>query len=107
MDKDNNLKEDNLEDGAIDLWRLEAELLVDWTHDVDRAVEMPPPSTAIVDTSRISVVAALASQPPSLHGGHVACGGALPIVPQSIPPTPIVISREKKLEVAHGKQKTY
>jgi hypothetical protein len=32
---DNNLEEDNLEDEAIALERLEAELLADGTHDVD------------------------------------------------------------------------
>jgi hypothetical protein len=84
MTWDNNPEEANLEDGAIALECLEAELLADGTHDGDHAVEMPPPSTTIVGTSRFPDVAALASQPPALHGGHVAHGH----VPQPLPPTP-------------------
>jgi hypothetical protein len=47
-----NLK-DNLEHGAIALEHLEVELLIDVPHDVDHATNMPPPSSNIVNTSRI------------------------------------------------------
>jgi hypothetical protein len=90
-----------LEDGAIVLERLEAELLGDHDGDHIHAVEMPPPST-----SRFPDAGALplASQHPVLHGGHVAVGH----VPRTLPPTPTPLvhrSQEKKLEVSHGKRK--
>jgi hypothetical protein len=94
---DNNLEEANLEDGAIVLEHLEAELLGDHIHGAD----MPPPST-----SRFPDAGALplASQHPTLRGGHVAVGH----VPRTLPPTPAPLlhrSQEKKLEVSHGKRK--
>jgi hypothetical protein len=63
-----------LEDGAIALEHLEAELLVNGTLDVDHAVKMSSPSTTIVGTSRFLDEAALASQPPPFRGGGVAHG---------------------------------
>jgi hypothetical protein len=72
MTWDSNPKDANLEDGAITLDHLKADLLADGIHDSDHAVEMPPPSTTIVNTRRFPDVAALASQPPVLRGGRVA-----------------------------------
>lgn len=70
----NNRYEANLEDGAIALENLEAEILADGIHDGDHVVEMPPLSTTIASTSRFLEVAALAVQPPALLRGHVAHG---------------------------------
>jgi hypothetical protein len=66
MTWDNNL-EANLENGAITLEHLEAEIL--GSHDGDHAAEMPLPSTSrFLDAMALP----LASQPRTLHGAHVA-----------------------------------
>lgn len=98
---DNNPEENNLEDGALVLERLEDELLGDDDHQEAAAAEMPPPRLP------------LASQTPSasVRGGRAAPGrGLRPLVatqddetPQSS--TPIVHRpREKKLEISRGKR---
>jgi len=48
---DINPGEDNLEEGAIALEDLEAELLVDGTHDIDHVTKMPAPFTTISFTT--------------------------------------------------------
>jgi len=58
---DSNPEEANLEDGAIALEHWEAGILAYGTDGVDYETEMPPPSTAIVGTSMIPDVVALAS----------------------------------------------
>jgi hypothetical protein len=64
---DNNPKEVNLEDGAIVLERLEAELLGDHDGDHIHGVDMPPPSTnRFLDAKKFP----LSSQHPTLCGGH-------------------------------------
>ena len=101
---DNNLDEDKLEDGAIALKRLEAELLGDW--DGDHVVEMPPSSTSrFIDAT----ILPLALQPPSLHGGCVALGHASRPIP-STEETPILTpiahrSQEKELKISNVKRK--
>lgn len=98
---DNNPEENNLEDGALVLERLEDELLGDDDHQEAAAIEMPPPHLP------------LASQTPSASvcGGRATPGrGLRPLVatqddetPQSS--TPIVHrQREKKLEISRGKR---
>ena len=67
---DNNPKENYLEDGALAFKCLEDELF--GYDDGDCAgVEVPPPSTDRVPDAQ---VLPLASQPPSLRGGHVVVG---------------------------------
>jgi hypothetical protein len=98
---DNNPEETNLEDGAMVLERLEAELLGDHDGDHIHGADMPPPSTSRFPDATILP---LSSQHPVLHGGHAVVGR----VPQTLPPTPAPLlhrSREKKLEVSHGKRK--
>jgi hypothetical protein len=99
---DNNLEETNLEDGAMVLERLEAQLLGDHNGDRIPRVDMPPPSTSrFPDAS----VLPLSPQHPVLCGGHSVVGR----VPRTLPPSPTTLlqrSREKKLEVSRGKRKT-
>ena len=95
----NNTEESNVEDGAIALERLEAELLGDHEGDPIHTSEMPPPTTnrfldagvLPLDSQRSRICA---SQSSSSH------------VPRSLPTTPIPPrTREKNLEVFHGKRK--
>ena len=97
---DNNLKEANVEDGAIALERLEAELLGDHKGDLIHTSEMPLPTTSrFTDAGDFP----FASQCPTIRGGHSSSSH----VPRSLPPAPIPPrTREKKLEVSHGKRKT-
>ena len=69
-------------------------------------VEMPPPSTS---SAPDAIALPLASQPPSLCGGHVAIGhGSRPLPPtlNEETPTPTIhIPWKNKLEVSHCKRK--
>jgi hypothetical protein len=92
---DNNPKEDNLEDGAIDLECLEEKKIASGPKTlIVLRIRMSPPSSAIVD--RIPTTSTLASLPPQLCGGFVAYGGAHPSV---LIPTSTVRSQEKILDV--------
>jgi hypothetical protein len=98
---DNNPEEANVEDGAIALERLEAELLGDHDDPIQTThTEMPPPSRSSFPDAG---VLPLASQRPiSARGGHSSSTH----VPRSLPPAPIPPrTREKKLEVTRGKRK--
>ena len=91
-----------MEDGAIALERLDDELLGDHEGDPHpiHTSEMPPPTTSRFTDAG---VLPLASQRPTVRGGHSSSS----CVPRSLPPTPIPPrTREKKLEVSHGKRKT-
>ena len=95
-----NPEEANVEDGAIALERLEAELLGDHEGDLFHTLEMPSPKTSKFSDAE---VLALASQRLPICGGHSSSSH----VPRSLPPTPIPPrTREKKLEVSRGKRKT-
>ena len=81
---------------------LEAKILGD--HDGDRIPpkDMPSPSTSSI---RDASIFPLSSMHPLSHGGH----SPISHVPRTLPPTPTPLlqrSREKKLEVSHGKRKT-
>ena len=65
--RDNNPKETNVEDGTIALEHLEDELLGDDEGDPIHTSEMPPPTTSRFPDAG---VLPLASQHPSIHGGH-------------------------------------
>ena len=99
---DANPEEDNLEDGAIALERLQEELLIDDDGGEHGQVtplpqvQMPPPSRSPFPTSS--------------HGGRVASRSPL-LPPRLVSQTggqeesPLVIrSREKKLEISRGKK---
>ena len=89
-----------MEDGAIALERLEDELLGDHEGDLIHTSEMPPPTTNRFPDAG---VLPLASQRPTIHGGHSSSSR----VPRSLPATPSPLrTREKKLEISCGKRKT-
>jgi hypothetical protein len=98
---DNNSNEANLEDEAIVLGHLEAEILGDHDGDHIHGANMPPPSTSrFPDAEALP----LASQNLELHEGHVAASH----VPRTLPPTTAPLlhrSQEKKLKVSRGKRK--
>ena len=106
---DKNPKENNLEDGAMVLERLEDELLDD--DDGDRVTaattEMPPPSSSSVWPIPPVPFFPPASQTPSSCGGRVAIRrGSRPLPPtQDEKASSAHRSQEKKLEVSHGKKK--
>ena len=89
-----------MEDGDIALEHLESELLGNHDGDQIHTSEMPPPTTSRFPDAG---VLPLASQRPAIRGGHSSSSH----VPRSLPTTPIPPrTREKKLEVSHGKSKT-
>ena len=89
-----------MEDGAIALERLEAELLGYHYGDPIHTLEMPPPTTSRFTDAR---GLPLASQRSTICGGHSSSSR----VPRSLPATPIPPrTREKKMEVSRGKRKT-
>ena len=96
---DNNPEEANLEDGAIALEGLEAELLGDHDGDPIHTSDMPPPTTSRFQDARVFP---LASQPPRICQGHSSSSH----VPQSLLAAPFPPrTREKnwKFLVARGK----
>ena len=91
-----------MEDRAIALECLEDELLGDHEGDPHPipTSEMPPPTTSRFTNAG---VLSLASQRPTIRGGHSSSS----CVPRSLPVAPIPPrTREKNLEVSRGKRKT-
>jgi hypothetical protein len=68
----------------------------DGNQDIDHT-EIPTPSTTIVSTSSIPDLTALALQTPPLHGVHLACGSAHPIVPRPPPSLLLFLDHGEKI----------